>query len=38
MRVYSLADYGETIESWHLLDTRERVDRVTLVGQGARGE
>ncbi|KAK4057693.1 Phosphatase dcr2 [Microbotryomycetes sp. JL221] len=37
-RVFSLADYGETIETYHLLDDMTITDRVVLVGENAIGE
>ncbi|KDE09787.1 hypothetical protein MVLG_00186 [Microbotryum lychnidis-dioicae p1A1 Lamole] len=37
MRVYELSDYGETIETYHLLDTKQIIDRVVLVGEKAMG-
>ncbi|KAM0793498.1 hypothetical protein ACM66B_000937 [Microbotryomycetes sp. NB124-2] len=37
-RVYSLADYGETIETYHLLDDLSVIDRAVLVGEHALGE
>lgn len=38
MRVYQLSDFGETIETYKLLDTLERVDRTVLVGEKAIGQ
>ncbi|KAM0755762.1 hypothetical protein T439DRAFT_351508 [Meredithblackwellia eburnea MCA 4105] len=37
MRVYELSDYGETIETYKLLDTLKQIDRVKLAGEGALG-
>ncbi|SCV68486.1 BQ2448_607 [Microbotryum intermedium] len=37
MRVFQLSDYGETIETYHLLDTKQIIDRVVLVGEKAMG-
>ncbi|KAK4055185.1 Phosphatase dcr2 [Microbotryomycetes sp. JL201] len=37
-RVYSLADYGETIETYHLHDDMSIVDRAVLVGEHALGD
>jgi hypothetical protein len=38
MRVYSLSQYGERIETYKLLDTKERIDQVVLVGEDALGQ
>ncbi|KAK4699220.1 hypothetical protein P7C70_g7043, partial [Phenoliferia sp. Uapishka_3] len=37
MRVYTIADYGETIGTYVLLDTLKRIERIVLVGEGAMG-
>lgn len=37
MRVYSVSEYGERIETYKLLDTLERIDSVVLAGEGAMG-
>lgn len=36
MRVYQISDFGETIESYKLLDSLQIIDRMVLVGEGAR--
>ncbi|GAA5859682.1 hypothetical protein JCM1840_006407 [Sporobolomyces johnsonii] len=37
-RVYQLSDYGERIETFQLLDTKERVNHAILVGEGSLEE
>lgn len=36
MRVFSISHWGERIETFKLLDSLKEIDRVVLVGEGAR--
>ncbi|GAA5994112.1 hypothetical protein JCM5350_008099 [Sporobolomyces pararoseus] len=37
-RVYQLSDFGEKIETWQLLDTREVINHAVLAGEGSLEE
>ncbi|GAA5949588.1 hypothetical protein JCM3765_002715 [Sporobolomyces pararoseus] len=37
-KVYQLSDFGEKIETWQLLDTREVINHAVLVGEGSLEE